>query len=51
MVDFIITWTLQIGEVRKPRLPRSESVYLFLSFTIVEAISHETVGVILKKTD
>ena len=21
MVDFRITWTLQIGEVRKPRLP------------------------------
>ena len=30
MVDFRVTWTLQIGEVSKPRLPESESVYLFL---------------------
>jgi len=34
MVDFRITWTLYIGEVRKPRLPGDESVYIFLAFTI-----------------
>ena len=44
MVDFRITWTLCIGEVRKPRLPGDESVYVFLAFTIVSSflsISHE----------
>ena len=34
MVDFRITWTLCIGEVRKPRLPGHESVYVFFAFTI-----------------
>ena len=34
MVKFGINWTLCIGEVRKPRLPREESVYLFLGSTI-----------------
>ena len=45
MVDFRINWTLQIGEVRKPRLPNtgSESVYLFLEFTIL-GLTQPTVG-------
>ena len=33
-MDLGINETLQIGEVRKPRLPGGESVYLFLEFTI-----------------
>ena len=36
IVDPIITWTLNIGSVRKPNLPgETESVYLFLEFTII----------------
>ena len=35
MVDLRINGTLQTGAVRKPHLPGSKSVYLFLEFTIV----------------
>ncbi len=35
IVDPVITYTLSIGAVRKPHLPRVESVYLFLGFTII----------------
>ena len=34
IVDFEITYTLYIGEVRKPRLPGDDGVNLFLEFTI-----------------
>ena len=35
IVDPVITYTLEIGAVRKPQLPGEiESVYLFLEFTI-----------------
>ena len=34
MVDFRVTWTPCIGEVRKLCLPGDESVYVFLAFTI-----------------
>ena len=34
IVDFRITYTLCIGEVRKPHLPGGGGVYLFFKFTI-----------------
>ena len=34
IVDYGITYTLGIGEVRKPRLPGGGDVYLFSEFTI-----------------
>jgi len=37
IVDPVITYTLNIGAVRKPHLPGVESVYLFFEFTIINS--------------